>query len=667
MVSTEYWLLALIPLLPAAGALFNGLLGSRLPRRVVHWVACGTIGVAFLISLMAVKTLLAGAHEADGHKVYPELYYRLYEWFGTGALHVDVAFFFDPLAAVMCLVVTGVGFLIHVYSVGYMHGDRSYARYFTYLNLFAFAMLILVLADNLVLLFVGWEGVGLASFLLIGFWYEDPEKAFAGKKAFIVNRIGDFAVLLALFMLFSFTGTFEIPLIRELLGGYVTPGEGGVGVLTPQGVAFAPFAAVIGILLFIGCTGKSAQIPLFTWLPDAMAGPTPVSALIHAATMVTAGVYLVARMSFLFVLSDVAMMVVAVVGVLTALMAATIGMAQNDIKRVLAYSTVSQLGFMFVAVGVGAYAAGIFHLMTHAFFKALLFLGSGAVIHALHGEQDIRKMGGLRRHLPITHITFLIGCIAISGVPLFSGFFSKDEILWGAFAGVHGPVFLQTLVWVMAVVTAGITAFYMFRLYFLTFHGEYRGDSHALAHLHRPSLSMATPLVVLAVLSLFGGYLNVPEFVGGGAHLHHWLSQSVAELPVRFTEDVHLWEWIAMLVSIVVALSGIAVAWLFYVRRPELPERATGRLRGAYTLVKNKYYVDELYDSVVVRPLKATALGLYKVVDRLLIDTVLVHGFAALGSFGGRLVRMFQNGDVQRYAFFILFGLSLMILLVYTG
>jgi len=657
----HYWLLALIPLLPAAGALVNGIFGSRLPNKVNHWIACSTIGVSFLISLLAFKAIVVNAEVHEGHTIYPELSYTLYQWFAVGSLKIDVSFFLDPLSATMALVVTGVGFLIHVYSIGYMHGDRSYARYFTYLNLFAFAMLVLILAKNMVLLFVGWEGVGLASYLLIGFWYEDDFKASCGKKAFIVNRIGDFAVLLALFMLFAWVGTLDIPSIKDWV--FELSAAGG-----PRYELFLPFATAIGIFLFIGCTGKSAQIPLYVWLPDAMAGPTPVSALIHAATMVTAGVYLVSRMNFIFGLSEVALMVVAVVGVLTAFVAGTIGIAQTDIKKVLAYSTVSQLGYMFVAAGVGAYGAAIFHLMTHAFFKALLFLGSGAVIHALHGEQDINKMGGLAKKLPITHITFLFACIAISGVPLFSGFFSKDEILWSAFASSVGPGYLHTLSWVVAVITAGITGFYMFRLYFLTFWGKYRGEAKVLEHLHKPGLTMVVPLSVLAILSLIGGYVGVPAVLGGGAHFEHWLAPVVGHLGIRFEEHAaHTWEWITMTISVVVAFSGIGLAYVMYMKRTELPGQIRERIAGLHRWVENKYYVDEAYDKAIVRPLWNVSVVIYKVIDRVLIDTLLISGYAMIARFGGMVVRQFQNGNLQRYAFFVLFGLSLTLLLVYTG
>jgi NADH-quinone oxidoreductase subunit L len=650
---TSFVLLDWIILAPLLGALFNGLFGEWLPRKVVHWVACIAMGSAFFFTLLSLKAL-AGI-DVHGQAV-PVLFHRMYEWFSVGDLTLNVAFYFDPLTAVMCLVITGVGTLIHIYSIGYMEGDRSYARYFTYLNFFCFAMLILVLGDSLVLLFVGWEGVGLASYLLIGFWYRDVNKALAGKKAFIVNRIGDVAVLLGMFVLFGFTKTLDIPGIKAAV----------LNMDAATAAAFAPFAILAAVLFFIGCTGKSAQLPLQVWLPDAMAGPTPVSALIHAATMVTAGVYLVTRMGFLYDLAAPAMMMVAVVGCLTALIAALIGICQNDIKKVLAYSTISQLGYMFVAVGVGAYTAAIFHLVTHAFFKALLFLGAGAVIHSLHGEQDIRQMGGLGKRLPIIRGTFLIACLAISGIPLFSGFFSKDEILWGAFSGTVGPAWLQIGIWAVATVTAGITAFYMFRLYFLTFGGSYRGDEEVLAKLHRPGMSISVPLVTLAVLAAFGGFLGVPEaLVGGMSFLHDWLHPVVGGQGVRIAHDAaHGIEVGLMVLSVCVAAAGIGLAWFMYVKRTDLPGQVAEKVRPVYRVILNKFYLDEIYDRAIVQPLKTGSRVLYEVVDRILIDTIMVAGVAFIAESLGKVNGMMQNGNVQRYAFFVVLGLSLTLLFV---
>ncbi|MBN1944626.1 MAG: NADH-quinone oxidoreductase subunit L [Bradymonadales bacterium] len=656
MSGQSYPALGLIVALPLVGTLINLLVGHRLPRRLVHWIACGAIGFSFLVALLAFFDLLALGHGGEG-TTSPALTYALYPWFESGRLAVRVGFSFDRLAAVMCLVVTSVSFLIHVYSVGYMAGDRSYSRYFTYLNFFCFAMLLLVLADSLVVLFIGWEGVGLASYLLIGFWFEDPAKAMAGQKAFIVNRIGDAGFLLGLFLLFTFTQSLEIPAIRE----WVVAGGAGGELYRMMPV---PFGVAVGILLFVGCVGKSAQLPLYVWLPDAMAGPTPVSALIHAATMVTAGVYLVARMGFLYLAYPGALAVVAVVGLLTALVAATIAICQTDIKKILAYSTISQLGYMFLALGVGAFSAGIFHLMTHAFFKALLFLGAGAVIHALDGEQEISAMGGLHAKLKLVSITFLVACLAISGVPLFSGFFSKDEILWGTLNGSMLAPWGQGILWGVGLITAGLTAFYMFRLYFMTFAGRYRGQRVDLAHLHRPPLSMSVPLVALAVLAAVGGFVGVPEILGGANRFHHWLSEVLPGQPERLS---HLWEGLSMAASVLVALAGIGLAWQMYWRRIDLPARLADRARGLYRWVSNRYYVDEAYEAAVVRPLRSTSQLFYSLVDRLLIDTFLVHGVAFAARVTGLVAKKLQNGDVQRYGLFVLLGLGATLFLLFLG
>ena len=662
MTTTNFWLLGLIPLMPALGALVNAIFGTKFPKKVVHTIACGTVGISFLISLYALRTLVAGSH---GDHV-GSLSYLVYEWFqsgsGLGNLTIDIRFYFDALSAVMCLIITGVGFLIHVYSVGYMSHDKSYSRYFTYLNLFCFAMLLLVLGQNLVLLFVGWEGVGLASYLLIGFWFSDDEKASAGKKAFIVNRIGDAAFLLGMFLLFSFTHSLDIPTVKHFV----------LGLNETSLAAFLPFATVTCIFFFIGCCGKSAQIPLYTWLPDAMAGPTPVSALIHAATMVTAGVYLVARMNFLFAQSAVAMAVVAVVGGLTALYAASIAVAQNDIKKVLAYSTISQLGYMFLACGVGSFYAGVFHLTTHAFFKALLFLGAGSVIHAMSGKQDITEMGGLKKYMPLTRWTFLMGCLAIAGFPLFSGFFSKDEILWYALSNQHpdGLSFLGPFLWFIGVATAGLTAFYMFRLYFLTFEGECRADEKTKSHLHESPYSMTIPLLALAVLSVIGGFMGIPHIFHVPSVLHEWM-YSVVGYGEAILHPPHGEgygngvAWAAMAVATAVGLTGIYLAYRLYGKESETPARIKERFSGFHKVLENKYYVDEIYDRGVVKPLGATARGLYAVVDRFFIDTLMVGGIAYMSQATGWVVRQLQNGDVQRYAFFMVFGLSLMLFLLY--
>jgi len=491
-----------IVLVPLLGAAVGGILNRRLPHRAAGLLACAAVGVSFALS---VTVFLRLTRLPAAERILTD---TMATWVGFGNLQVDLAFSIDPLGAVMALVVTGVGFLIHIYSLGYMAHDDGLPRFFSYLNLFIFAMMTLVLGENLLMLFVGWEGVGLCSYLLISFWFTDEANAAAGKKAFVVNRIGDFGFLLGMFLI----GATLLPHLGE--------GEGlfSFQVLQHHAGVLAPVATAICLLLFIGATGKSAQIPLFIWLPDAMAGPTPVSALIHAATMVTAGVYMVARMNFLFVLSPTAMTVVAVVGAATAFMASTIALTQNDIKKVLAYSTVSQLGYMMLACGVGAFAFGIFHVMTHAFFKALLFLCSGSVIHAMSDEQDMRVMGGLRKKLPITYWTFLIGTLAIAGVFPLAGFFSKDEILYKAWS--QGNPWL----WGVGFVVAGMTAFYMMRLVVMTFYGQNRASEEVRKHIHESPATMTTPLVVLAILSIVGGWVSIPHFMGGGAHLETWLA-----------------------------------------------------------------------------------------------------------------------------------------------
>ena len=670
MSADNWYYLGLIPLFPLIGAIINGLIGWKFPRWLNAVIACTGIGLSLLCGMISLKVLLnlpAGVRA---------LHFTAYEWFQTGpiAKHaapftVDIAFTMDALSAVMVLVVTGVGFLIHVYSAGYMAHDRSPARFFAYLNLFTFAMLVLVLGSNLVVMFVGWEGVGLCSYLLIGFWYEDYEKATHGKKAFIVNRVGDFAFLIGMFLVVKSVGSLDIATIREYTL-HLDPSL--VGIFTAA-----------GLLMFIGCTGKSAQIPLYTWLPDAMSGPTPVSALIHAATMVTAGVYLVSRMNFLFVISPAVMITIGVVGVLTALFAATIGLAQNDIKKVLAYSTVSQLGYMFLACGVGAWWAAIFHLMTHAFFKALLFLGSGSVIHGMDGEQDIRKMGGLRKYMPVTHWTFLIACCAIAGVPLLSAFFSKDAILWHAFAnemvyefqGANNEMALATvwrgyhyMVWGVGLLTAGLTAFYMFRLYFLTFTGKCRASEETKKKIHESPPSMTVPLMILAVLAVVGGWIGMPHVFHVPNLFEHWLHPLFYNVEIAGAIKQHevIWEWGLMLASVAVGLTGIGLAWHMYVRQPDLPKKIVERVNFAYRAVLNKYWVDELYDLLFVRPLlRVSDFFCYRIVDALIIDKIMVDGSALSVATFGRFLRRLQNGNVQRYVTFIVIGLGLMLLFIW--
>jgi NADH-quinone oxidoreductase subunit L len=621
--SATLWL---VPALPLAGFLLA--ITFARARRAVPIVAVLLVGAAFLLTAGAVLTL---ARAPDGARLVD----RVYPWIAAGPFRADVAFRLDALSAVMALVVTGVGFLIHVYSIGYMGHDESVTRFFAYLNLFMFAMLLLVLADNLLVLFVGWEGVGLCSYLLIGFWYEKDENAAAGKKAFIVNRIGDLGFVLGLLLLAWSTAA----------GGALSLD---IAHVEAQVHALAPgTATAVALLLLLGAAGKSAQLPLYVWLPDAMAGPTPVSALIHAATMVTAGIYMIARMHVVFLASPVALEVVAIVGAATALFAATIALVQTDIKRVLAYSTVSQLGYMVLALGVGAFATAIFHVMTHAFFKALLFLGAGSVIHGMSGEQDVRRMGGLRRRMPITWWTFLVATLAISGAPGFAGFFSKDEILAQTWGNGHYAL------WAVAALTAGLTAFYMFRLLFLTFTGELRASPEVAHHVHESPPVMTVPLVVLALLSVGGGWVGLPEGWLWGPAFGRFLA------PV--TGSVHLGEHgggvetLLMTVSTLLAVAGATLAYVFYVRVPELPETLAARLRPAYALLAGKYWVDELYDAVVVRPYVWVANACWRVVDQWIIDGV-VNGVATAAVANGQLWRYVQDGNVQHYALIFLGG-----------
>ncbi|HTS00136.1 MAG TPA: NADH-quinone oxidoreductase subunit L [Bacteroidota bacterium] len=628
-------LTGLAVLLPLAGFILNGLLGARLRSEAVSGiVGCAAVGGSFLIALMCLVQLL-GLPPAQRVIDVPYA-----PWIAAGSFHADMAFQVDQLSVLMMLVVTGVGFLIHVYSIGYMHGDPGFWRFFAYLNLFIVAMLILILADNFLLMFLGWEGVGLCSYLLIGFWYdrkfEKGTTAEAAKKAFVVNRIGDFGFLIGMFLIFVTFGSLKFQTVFAQAAAL------------PVGT---PVALWIALALFLGATGKSAQIPLFVWLPDAMAGPTPVSALIHAATMVTAGVYMVARCAVLYAIAPGAMAVVAVIGVLTALMAATIGLVQNDIKKVLAYSTISQLGYMFLALGVGAFSAGLFHVMTHAFFKALLFLGSGAVIHAMHDEQDIRKMGGLRAALPVTFWTFLAGTIAIAGIPPFAGFFSKDEILWNAFARGNW------VLWAAGAAGAGLTALYMFRLVALTFTGEPRWEKGT--HPHEAPMTMAVPLVILAFLSIVGGFIGWPESLGGSNAFERWLEPvfapageklALVAYPGAFTE------YMLMACSVAIALGGAYLAYAWYARHREIPGALVRRFAGVYRVLLNKYYVDEVYEGAVVQPTVKTAeVLLWKGVDVTLIDGF-VNGLARAAAAAGGALRRVQTGVVQNYVLVFLAG-----------
>jgi NADH-quinone oxidoreductase subunit L len=694
-------MLLLIPLLPLLGFVVNAAMGRRLPKSVSGGVACLAIIGSFVVTVVSALGVI-NSHAAIEQTVFM--------WIPSGDLQIPFKLRLDNLAVLMTLVVTGIGSLIHIYSVGYMHDepDPEYARYFSYLNLFASFMLVLVLGASFPVMFVGWEGVGLCSYLLIGFWFKKPSAADAGKKAFVVNRIGDFGFILGMLLIFATFGTLDF---QEVAGAAAlrAPETGTWGVMT-----------IATLLLFLGATGKSAQIPLYVWLPDAMEGPTPVSALIHAATMVTAGVYMIGRNAVLFTHAPDTLAIVAAVGVATALMAGTIGLVQNDIKRVLAYSTVSQLGYMFLAMGVGAYAAGIFHLYTHAFFKALLFLGSGAVIHALAGEQDLRNMGGLKKYLPITYWTFLIGALAIAGVPLLSGFFSKDEILFKTYTSNHPAHFL---LWIIGAITSLLTAIYMFRLVFMAFHGERRhathgkehpeeeepaahgahaaaahapahgshGHDHGHAHGHTPHeapMTMAVPLIVLAIGSILAGYVGVPHALGGSNRIEGFLhpsfeahaspthettaaqasaggivpaSVSTAQEGAPHAQaDVHAadesTELMLMAVSVGLAVAGIGIAMYFWLRNPAAAESMRRRFSGVHQVLTNKYYVDELYDAALVQPVKQLSiLGLWRGVDTGVIDAA-VNGVGSSVQGSSSALRRVQTGSMRVYAAALFLG-----------
>jgi len=636
--------LYLIPLFPLIGFLINGLLLGKLHKKLISFIACGSVGLSFIFGVKFFFDLLS---LPENGRIIENV---LFSWIPSGHFNANIGFLFDPLSAVMVLVVSGVSFIIHIYSIGYMHDDDGYGRYFTYLNLFVFSMLMLVLADNFLLMFVGWEGVGLCSYLLIGFWFEKNSASDAGKKAFIVNRIGDFGFLLGLFIIFwqvgslNFSTVFEnAPLVFAAGGGLITAAT---------------------LLLFLGATGKSAQIPLFVWLPDAMEGPTPVSALIHAATMVTAGVYMIARSNVLYMMSPITLAVVAIVGIVTALFAGTIALAQNDIKRVLAYSTISQLGYMFTACGVAAFSAGIFHLMTHAFFKALLFLGAGSVIHGLAGQQDMRYMGGLKRRMPKTFWTFIIATLAIAGIPGFSGFFSKDEILWKSFSSDFG----STLIWAVGLFTAGLTAFYMFRLIYLTFYGKERMDSHTKEHIHESPSVMTVPLMVLAVLSVIGGWIGIPHVLGGSNHFDKFLEPVMkgahhspeGEHALASTAHNSSLELILMASSVILVLFFICLAFYLYNKNIVAAGQLRKSLSPIHRLLYGKYYIDELYGAVIVRPLVNGSLFLWKIFDVIIIDGLL-NGLATLIGDMSSGLRPIQTGNLRTYATIFLLGVIALI------
>jgi NADH-quinone oxidoreductase subunit L len=675
----------LVPVLPLAGSALIGLTGliklrtsgGKPGKKLVSLIALLSVGLAFIVSLISVIQLVT----AGGEPIYVRDFFT---WIQSGALplaggglatfEVPCGLQLDPLSAVMILVVTGVGFLIHVYSTGYMWDDSGYYRFFAYLNLFMFAMLTLVLANNFVMMFVGWEGVGLCSYLLIGFYFDKKSAGDAGKKAFIVNRIGDAGFILGMMLIFVHFGSLRFEEVFQ--SASALPVQFGHNYL---------FWATL--CLFIGATGKSAQIPLYVWLPDAMEGPTPVSALIHAATMVTAGVYMVARCNALFSRAPETMAIVAIVGAVTAIFAATIGIAQNDIKRVLAYSTVSQIGYMIAALGVSAFVGGIFHLMTHAFFKALLFLGSGSVIMAMHHEQDMRKMGGLRKHLPWTYWIMLIGTLTIAGVPGLAGFFSKDEILWRAWSNGH------PYVWLLLWLGAGLTAFYMFRLIFMTFWGEERMDDHTKHHIHESPKRVVYPLAALAVLSVIGGYVGMPGWTGVTNRFERFLEPVLKLPPPAHEVAEHLagQEFLFTCLSVVVALIGIFVAYRFYVVNPRIPEQIANRFQGLYRLIYRKYCVDELYDALFVNRAKDLGNAFYfvdahfvdgavngtaattrgtatvsRIFDKYVVDGLVnLVGWINMGL--NRLATALQTGLVQRYALVAVFGIVIFILIYYNG
>jgi NADH-quinone oxidoreductase subunit L len=648
----------LVPLFPLIGSIINGFFGLKIGKDRVSWVACAGPVMSFVVTLVLLVSTFF--HEAG--TPYPEQ--SLFTWIAAGDLVVDFGLQIDPLSLVMMMVVTGVGSIIHIYSIGYMYEEFSYYRYFAYLNLFLFSMLVLVMGNNFMVMFIGWEGVGVCSYFLIGYYFEKKSACDAGVKAFVVNRIGDFAFLLGIFGIFQAFGTLDFTEVMTA---------------SPTTLIYdSETATMITLALFIGATGKSAQIPLYTWLPDAMEGPTPVSALIHAATMVTAGVYMVVRCSALFNMAPLTMMIIALVGGGTALFAATIGCTQWDIKRVLAYSTVSQIGYMFLACGVGAYTAAIFHLVTHAFFKACLFLGSGSVIHGMDHEQDIRKMGGLKDHFPITYVTFLVSTIAIAGIFPFSGFFSKDEILY------HALIDGNVIYWGMGISGAFITAFYMFRLVFLTFHGP--SNVEPQVHPHESPKVMTLPLIILAFLALTGGLLGIP-LIHGWHVLHNWLEPVLAfdlETALHasermlaehghhtsFAEVLHqaqnkthnIWLEISLMVlSVGVALAGILTAWFFYIKWPNLPGKLVKGQWG-FDLVENKYYVDEIVDEALVKPIVKGSDLLWRQADMRGVDGA-VNGVAWAIKLCGKIASSFQSGFVRNYALIMVVGFIFLVII----
>ncbi len=636
-------LIAVLLLSPLLGFLINGFRFRSQSYVIAGTVATLAVTVSFVCSILLFIELLA--LPAESRRITA----HFFEWINLGDLNINAAFVVDQISSIMLLIITGVGALIHLFSIGYMHHDKGVTKYFSYLNFFVFNMLILVLGDSLVTMFVGWEGVGLCSYLLIGFWFSDSAKAAAGMKAFITNRVGDAAFLLGMFILFMTFGTLNFYELNALAP-------------TTMEASWLGAVTLATLMLFIGATGKSAQIPLYVWLPDAMAGPTPVSALIHAATMVTAGVYMIIRLNPMFVAAPNTMMVIAIVGAATAVMAATIGVVQNDIKKVLAYSTVSQLGYMFLAVGVGAFGAGMMHLMTHAFFKALMFLGSGSVIHAMHEEQDIRKMGGLRKYLPVTHFTFILGWLAIIGFPFFSGFFSKDEILWQSFSSPRG----HTLLWVAGALGAVLTAFYMTRLMALTFWGKSRVDKNI--HPHESPWTMTVPLIILGILSVISGFIGVPhaiaEFMGHiPNYWQQWLAPVIRPLPIEELQSVtHTLseEYMLMGISVFLAMCSAIFAYVVYTKKKHIAENTAQSLKPIYNLLDNKYYVDEIYFGAIINPLVKQSRNLWYYIDVNVIDRM-THVASDVATNGGKLVKTLQNGNMQQYAMYVSLGLIIVL------
>jgi NADH-quinone oxidoreductase subunit L len=615
-------LVALIPLFPLLGFIINGFFGKKMSKSLSGTIASLAVLASFIVSLLIFFELEHS--EVKSHAV------ALFSWINSDTLKIPFEFLVDPLSSWFLLIITGIGFLIHIYSTGYMHDDEGFSRFFTYLNLFVFFMLLLVLGNNYLIMFVGWEGVGLCSYLLIGFWFKNTAYNNAAKKAFIMNRVGDLGFLLGIILIFVTFGSITYGEVFSIAS------NGSEGTVT-----------AIALLLFVGAMGKSAQLPLYTWLPDAMAGPTPVSALIHAATMVTAGIYMIVRSNVFYSMSECASEVVAVVGVATALFAATIGLFQNDIKKVLAYSTVSQLGLMFLGLGVHAYSSSVFHVTTHAFFKALLFLGAGSVIHAMGGEQDMRKMGGLKKALPVTFATMLIGTIAISGIPPFSGFFSKDEIL--AHTYEHSPT-----LWFFGQVASMLTAFYMFRLLYLTFYRSFRGTHEQEHHLHESPKSMTIPLIVLAVLAVLGGALGLPEFWGATNWMHHHLDAIIEHKSPSVLD--HTKEWTLMGIAVLSAAATIFFAHMVYIKNKILPEANDARLTGIKKLIYNKYYVDELYDTIIRKPVDAMGSVFYKFMELEVVDGI-VNGIGTAVTGISSVVRKVQTGHIGLYIFGMVIGI----------